>query len=33
VERKPSDPESYQQVPRRVRGRDGVIRPWSGEIT
>lgn len=27
------DPESYQHVPRRVRGRDGVIRPWSGEIT
>jgi hypothetical protein len=27
------DPEPYQQVPRRVRGRDGVIRPWSGEIT
>jgi len=27
------DPESYQQVPRRVRGLDGVIRPWSGEIT
>jgi hypothetical protein len=26
-------PESYSRVPRRVRGRDGVIRPWSGEIT
>jgi hypothetical protein len=25
-------PESYERVPRRVRGRDGVIRPWSGEI-
>jgi hypothetical protein len=25
------DPESYQSVPRRVRGRDGIIRPWSGE--
>jgi hypothetical protein len=25
-------PESYASVPRRVRGRDGVIRPWSGEI-
>lgn len=27
------DPESYQTVPRRVRGRDGIIRPWSGEIS
>lgn len=27
------DPESYQHVPRRMRGLDGVIRPWSGEIT
>jgi hypothetical protein len=27
------DPASYQAVPRRVRGRDGVIRPWSGEIS
>jgi hypothetical protein len=26
------EPESYSQVPRRVRGRDGLIRPWSGEI-
>lgn len=26
-------PESYERVPRRVRGRDGIIRPWSGEIT
>jgi hypothetical protein len=26
------DPGAYQGVPRRVRGRDGVIRPWSGEI-
>jgi hypothetical protein len=25
-------PESYANVPRRVRGRDGEIRPWSGEI-
>jgi hypothetical protein len=25
-------PESYAGVPRRVRGRDGLIRPWSGEI-
>jgi hypothetical protein len=25
-------PEIYASVPRRVRGRDGVIRPWSGEI-
>jgi hypothetical protein len=24
--------ECYERVPRRVRGRDGVIRPWSGEI-
>jgi len=27
------DAESYANVPRRVRGRDGLIRPWSGEIT
>ena len=27
------DPESYARVPRRVRGRDGIIRPWSGEIS
>jgi hypothetical protein len=26
------DPALYEQVPRRVRGRDGVVRPWSGEI-
>jgi hypothetical protein len=26
-------PESYELVPRRVRERDGLIRPWSGEIT
>jgi hypothetical protein len=26
-------PESYSRVPRRVRGRDGIVRPWSGEIT
>ena len=26
-------PESYSPVPRRVRGRDGRIRPWSGEVT
>jgi hypothetical protein len=26
------EPESYEKVPRRVRGRDGLIRPWSGEI-
>jgi hypothetical protein len=25
-------PDAYEAVPRRVRGRDGVIRPWSGEI-
>ena len=27
------EPENYARVPRRVRGRDGVIRPWSGDIT
>jgi hypothetical protein len=27
------NPEAYDRVPRRVRGRDGVIRPWSGEIS
>jgi hypothetical protein len=27
------DPALYEKVPRRVRGRDGVIRPWSGEIS
>ena len=26
-------PEAYEKVPRRVRGRDGSVRPWSGEIT
>lgn len=26
-------PESYERVPRTVRGRDGVVRPWSGEIS
>jgi hypothetical protein len=26
------EPESYSRVPRRARGRDGLIRPWSGEI-
>jgi hypothetical protein len=26
------DPERYEHVPRRVLGRDGVIRPWAGEI-
>lgn len=25
------DPDAYCEVPRRVRGRDGLIRPWSGE--
>jgi hypothetical protein len=24
--------ESYSRVPRCVRGRDGVVRPWSGEV-
>lgn len=24
-------PEAYSGVPRRVRGNDGLIRPWSGE--
>ena len=28
----PEGPERYENVPRRVRGRDDVIRPWSGEI-
>jgi hypothetical protein len=27
------DPARCEKVPRRVRGRDGVIRPWSGEIS
>jgi hypothetical protein len=27
------DPASYEKVPRRVRGRDGMIRAWSGEIS
>ncbi len=26
------EPEVYSSVPRRVRGSDGVIRPWAGEI-
>ena len=26
-------PDAYDRVPRRVRGLDGVIRPWSGEIS
>jgi hypothetical protein len=26
------EPESYTKVPRRLRGSDGLIRPWSGEI-
>ena len=26
-------PEVYSEVPRRVRGKDGLIRPWAGEIT
>jgi hypothetical protein len=25
------EPDAYREVPRRVRGRDGLIRPWSGE--
>jgi hypothetical protein len=25
------DAEAYSAVPRRVRGRDGLTRPWSGE--
>jgi len=25
-------PEAYEKVPRRVRARDGFVRPWSGEI-
>lgn len=25
------DPDAYSAVPRRVRGSDGLIRPWSGE--
>ena len=25
------EPDAYRQVPRRVHGRDGLIRPWSGE--
>jgi hypothetical protein len=24
-------PDAYSAIPRRVRGRDGLIRPWSGE--
>jgi hypothetical protein len=26
-------PDSYEVVPTRVRGRDGINRPWRGEIT
>jgi len=26
------EPGSYESLPRRVRGRDGLIRPWRGEI-
>jgi hypothetical protein len=26
------EPERYASVPRRLRGSDGMIRPWSGEI-
>lgn len=25
--------DMYSSVPRRVRGRDGLIRPWSGEAS
>lgn len=25
------EPEAYSDVPRRVRGNDGQIRPWAGE--
>jgi hypothetical protein len=24
-------PDAYSSVPRRIRGHDGLIRPWSGE--
>jgi hypothetical protein len=24
-------PDAYSAVPRRIRGHDGLIRPWSGE--
>ena len=27
------EPSTYEKVPRRVRGRDGIIRPWSGEVS
>jgi hypothetical protein len=27
------EPECYTKVPRQVRGRDGIIRPWSGEVS
>jgi hypothetical protein len=27
------EPESYWKVPRRVRGSDGLIRPWAGEVS
>jgi hypothetical protein len=26
-------PDSYEVVPTRVRGCDGISRPWRGEIT
>ena len=26
------EPEVYDKVPRRVRGVDGIIRPWAGEV-
>jgi hypothetical protein len=25
--------DAYSSVPRRVRGSDGLVRPWSGEAT
>ena len=27
--RRVEQPEAYAQVPRRVRGRDGQVRPWT----
>lgn len=27
------EPEVYAEVPRRMRGSDGLIRPWAGEIS
>jgi hypothetical protein len=26
------EPDRYTQVPRRVRGRDGMVRRWAGEV-